>query len=261
MAALRSRSGYYIFALWFLSCFFLPSAHHRTTLMFRIFETKACINNREKNLLNSNTSAIRPHSMANFGPLAAEIGSGVWGTPANFNRFRVLASLLQWRRLPEANQTLQDVCRLLCIHLLGSLAPWRNFATSKIHFTSKSCVLLYWQRYCMALQQWASAKLCGVVQGMELPNFRRGRHLYSAERPSRWASAHILVKIVFAIALGHVPTALVTLLFCFWQDIKCDNNVKILHWAVMCLCKLLGIIIYYCNWMFLQSSDSDLLEL
>jgi len=29
---------------------------------------------------------------------------------------------------------------------------------------------------------------------MELGNFRRGRHLYSAERPSRWASAHILVS-------------------------------------------------------------------
>jgi len=25
--------------------------------------------------------------MVNFGPLAAEIGSGLWGTPANFNRF------------------------------------------------------------------------------------------------------------------------------------------------------------------------------
>jgi len=30
----------------------------------------------------------------NFGPLAAEIGSVVWGTQANFNGFRVLASLL-----------------------------------------------------------------------------------------------------------------------------------------------------------------------
>jgi len=27
------------------------------------------------------------------GPLTAEIGSGVWGTPANFNGFRVSASL------------------------------------------------------------------------------------------------------------------------------------------------------------------------
>jgi len=30
----------------------------------------------------------------NFGPLAAEIGLPVWGTPANFNGFRVLAALL-----------------------------------------------------------------------------------------------------------------------------------------------------------------------
>jgi len=80
-----------------------------------------------------------------------------------------------------------------CIYVFGTLAPWRNFARCKSHFTSKSCVLLYWQRYCKALQQRASAKLCGVVQGIELRNFHRGRHLYSAGRPSRWASAHILV--------------------------------------------------------------------
>ena len=34
------------------------------------------------------------HNMVNFGPLAAEIGPVVWGTPANFNEFRVLAALL-----------------------------------------------------------------------------------------------------------------------------------------------------------------------
>ena len=33
--------------------------------------------------------------MVNFGPLAAEIGPVVWGTPANFNGFRVLAALLR----------------------------------------------------------------------------------------------------------------------------------------------------------------------
>jgi len=76
----------------------------------------------------------------------------------------------------------------------GALAPWRNFATCKIHFASKSGVVLYWQRYLLHGTLTAgSAKLCGVVQGMELRNFRRGRHLYSVGRPSRWASAHILV--------------------------------------------------------------------
>jgi len=31
--------------------------------------------------------------MVNFGPLTAEIGWRVWGTPANFNEFSVLALL------------------------------------------------------------------------------------------------------------------------------------------------------------------------
>jgi len=73
------------------------------------------------------------------------------------------------------------------------LAPWCNFALCILHFTSKSCILLYWQCYCTALQQRAWAKLCSVVQWMELRNFCRGRHLYSAGRPSRWALFHILV--------------------------------------------------------------------
>jgi len=38
-----------------------------------------------------------------------------------------------------------------------------NFDRCKIHFASKSFVL-YWQRYCTALEQWVSAKLCGVQQ-------------------------------------------------------------------------------------------------
>jgi len=32
--------------------------------------------------------------MVNFGPLAAVIVSLVWGTPADFNRFRILAALM-----------------------------------------------------------------------------------------------------------------------------------------------------------------------
>ena len=51
-----------------------------------------------KNLLNADTSSTCPHNMVNFGLLTAEIGWRVWGTPANFNRFRVLALLLHRRR-------------------------------------------------------------------------------------------------------------------------------------------------------------------
>jgi len=35
-----------------------------------------------------------PYNMVNFGSLAAEIVSLVWGTPGNFNGFRFLAALL-----------------------------------------------------------------------------------------------------------------------------------------------------------------------
>jgi len=103
----------------------------------------------------------------NFGPLAAEIVSLVWGTPENFNRFRVLASLLPRRRSTEANQTLHDVWPspgLVDYTFLASVAR-RNGILPGAKFTlriSKSCTLLYWQHYCTALEQWARAKLCGV---------------------------------------------------------------------------------------------------
>ena len=81
-----------------------------------------------KNLLSTNISSTCPHNMVNFGPLAAEIVSLVWGTPANFNGFRVLVALLH-----------------------GTL----------------------------------------VVGVSQTAAFNRGRYLYSAGRPSRWALTHI----------------------------------------------------------------------
>jgi len=87
----------------------------------------------EKNLLSSNISSICPHNMVNFGPLAAEIVSLVWGTPGNFIGFRVLAALLH-----------------------GTL-------------------------------------VVGISQTAAL---NRGRHLYSARRPSRWQWPTFLVVFV-----------------------------------------------------------------
>jgi len=72
--------------------------------------------------------------MLNFGPLAAEIVSLVWGAPGNFKGFRVLAALLH-----------------------GTL-------------------------------------VVGVSQAAAL---NRGRHLYSAGRPSLWALAHISSLCLF----------------------------------------------------------------
>jgi len=45
--------------------------------------------------------------IVNFGALTAEIGSGVWGTPANFNGFRVLTTLLHGTLVVGVSQTLR----------------------------------------------------------------------------------------------------------------------------------------------------------
>ena len=115
------------------------SGHHRTTLTGYIFATKARIDNRKKNLLSSTICSRCPHNMVNFGLLAAEIVSLVWGTPANFKGFRILAALLH-----------------------GTL----------------------------------------VVGVSQTAAFNRGRHLYSAGRPSGWALAHISSSFYFAPAEG-----------------------------------------------------------
>ena len=64
-------------------------------------------------------------------PLAAQIGPVDWGTPANFNGFRVLAALLQRGRSAEANQTLHDVWPspgpLQCIYIFGGCCPLTEF--------------------------------------------------------------------------------------------------------------------------------------
>jgi len=138
--------------------------------------------------------------VVNFGPLAAEIVSLVWGTPANFNGFRVLASLLHRGRSTEANQTLHDVWPspglvhyMYTFGLSGGSCPVTEFC----QLQNSLCVQVLRSPILAALLHGTpavgSATLCSVVQRMKLRNFRRGCHLYLARRPSRWASAHILV--------------------------------------------------------------------
>jgi len=141
-----------------------------------IFATEACIDNRKKIVKRQ----YLLHMFSKYGklrPLTAEIGCQLWGTPANFYGFRVLASLLHRGRSTEVNQTLHDVWPspglVLYIHFAGS-CPLRNFATCKIHFASKFCVFLYWQGYCTTLEQWASAKLRRSEDGATY--IRQGGH-------------------------------------------------------------------------------------
>ena len=82
-------------------------------------------------MLSSDISSSRPHNMVNFGPLAAEILSLVWGTPANFNGFCVLPSSLLRRRSTEVNHTLHYVwpypALLHYIYIFGGSCPLTEF--------------------------------------------------------------------------------------------------------------------------------------
>jgi len=82
------------------------SRHHHTDFFGCIFASKAYIDNR-KNLLSNNTASTCSCNMVNFGLLTAEISSRVWGTPANFNGFRVLAALLHGTQVVGVSQTLR----------------------------------------------------------------------------------------------------------------------------------------------------------
>jgi len=107
-----------------------PSSHHRTTLSGYILATKACINNRKKTCWTA-IPPPHPHSMVNFGPLVAQVGWRVWGTPANFNGFRILVSLLHQRRSAEVSQTLHDVWPspglVHYIYIFGGSCPVTEF--------------------------------------------------------------------------------------------------------------------------------------
>ena len=125
-----------------------PSAHHPTTLSGNIFSAKARINNR-KNLLSSNISPICPHNMTNFGPLAAEICWRVWGTPTNFNGFRVLAALLHGIPvLGGINQTLRRWTQGATYIQQGGyhVGHWPTFLVFVIFLHILAKIWLQWQR-------------------------------------------------------------------------------------------------------------------
>jgi len=103
-----------------------------------------------KTLLNSNISSRRPHNMANVGTLMAEICLPVWGTPANFNRFRVCfvtaAMSLTGGQANFARSLVISWAGTLYIHWGGNL-PLAEFC----HVQNSLCVLVLRFRILAAL--------------------------------------------------------------------------------------------------------------
>jgi len=147
-----------------------PSVHHRTTLSCCIFATKACIDNRKKLVKQQYVIHMSAPMSAQYGKLRPinrwDLLASL-GHPSKFQRVSHLAFVTALTSLTGGQVNFARCLSVSWAATLytfsGALAPWQNFARCRIHFTSTSCVLLYWQLYNTALQQWASAKLCGVV--------------------------------------------------------------------------------------------------
>jgi len=79
------------------------------TLSGYTFATKTRIDNRKKKRVTGKQQYLlqMSHNMVNFGLLAPEIGPVVWGTPANFNGFHVLAALLHGSQVVGVIKTLR----------------------------------------------------------------------------------------------------------------------------------------------------------
>ena len=102
-----------------------PSGHHRTTSTGYVFAIKARIDNRKKILVKQQYILHTPYNMVNFGLLSAEVVSLVWGTPANFNGFRVLMLLNNFFPIVDACLICEDIARQSC----AMVPRWRFLAT------------------------------------------------------------------------------------------------------------------------------------
>jgi len=119
----------------------------------------------------------------------AEISSGIWGTSANLNGFRVLASLLQ----SVAQRRSTKLCTMF-----GRLLGWYTIYTFSGGGLLPPKGILQGAKFTLrpslALSYIGSVTARHSSSGRQ-PNFvalSRGRHLPG--RLPRWASAHILVS-------------------------------------------------------------------
>ena len=114
-------------------------------------------------------STTCPHNMVNFGPLTVE-SEGEFGEPQQISR-------LGYVNAPASlNGRQPNFARCLAVYLAGTL----HIQHSKLNLHQCLALSYIGSVYCKAIEQRASVERCVVVQGMELLNFCRRRHLYSA---------------------------------------------------------------------------------
>jgi len=177
-----------------------PFGHRCTTLSGYIFLTKAHIDNREKLIKQQ---YLPPYVLIIWWLRSVRL----FGAPQRISTwFHVLASLLQRRRSTEANQTLHDVWSypVLVDYMNIFVTEFRNGIFPGSKFTLRPSLALCFR---------PTARHSSSGRQPNFAGLSRGRHLYSAGRPSRWALAHILVLLCFVVAALESRDRQVNMLF------------------------------------------------
>jgi len=148
-----------------------PSRHHSTTLLGYIFATKALIDNRKKNSLNSDVFPTCPRNMVNFSPLAAGICWRVWGTPSHFTSWQhycmAYSTLVSQKNVPPLICYTFDTCE--CILMFFGRNVTDKGSNQKMLYCATSinvCFCTSWQtrkhENCMFFTQMLYQCIAGI---------------------------------------------------------------------------------------------------
>jgi len=132
-----------------------PSRYHRTSCR-AVSSQLRHISTIRKNSLSSNTLPTYPDNVVNFGPVTAEIGSWVWGTPPNFNGFHVLAALLHGTLVEGVSQT-AALNRGRHLYLAGWPSRWA------LAHISKFCYVMRCFNFHLANCKFTGACVCSLL--------------------------------------------------------------------------------------------------
>ena len=102
---------------------------------------------------------VDPHNMVNFGPLAAEFVSLVWGTPANFNEFRVFATLVYGTLVVGRQPNFAALNRRYHLYSAGRPSGWALAHISSLFFVC-FCTITYFS----AAENGRGVKFCTRVR-------------------------------------------------------------------------------------------------
>jgi len=105
--------------------------------------------------------------MVNFSRLGAEIISLVLGHPSKFQRLSHLGFVTAATSVNGSQPNFSQCLALtwtgrLYMHFWKLLLRNGILPGAKFTLRSPSLALSYWQHYCMAVDQWVQAKLCGI---------------------------------------------------------------------------------------------------